>query len=188
MSNKDTRQHIVETADDLFYKQGFEVTSFADIANIVSISRGNFYHHFKTKDGILEPVIERRIAKTKELLDNWDDEAQGPLEKIECFIRILIMNQSKILAYGCPVGTLSSELSRLNHPSKKGAKKLFNLFRIWLKKQFELLGCIEEADELAMHLIGRSQGVATLASAFNDKSFIHKEVDQMCEWLKEQIY
>ncbi|MEW8341923.1 MAG: TetR family transcriptional regulator, partial [Candidatus Thiodiazotropha taylori] len=41
-----TRQQIVEAADDLFYRQGFEHTSFADIAKVVSISRGNFYHHF----------------------------------------------------------------------------------------------------------------------------------------------
>lgn len=44
-----TRQQIVEAADGLFYERGFEATSFADIAGIVGLSRGNFYYHFKTR-------------------------------------------------------------------------------------------------------------------------------------------
>ncbi|MDD9913854.1 MAG: helix-turn-helix domain containing protein, partial [Rhodospirillaceae bacterium] len=37
----------------LFYRHGFDHTSFADIAEAVQISRGNFYYHFRTKDDIL---------------------------------------------------------------------------------------------------------------------------------------
>ena len=33
----------IRAADELFYKQGFEHTSFADVAEAVGISRGNFY-------------------------------------------------------------------------------------------------------------------------------------------------
>lgn len=52
-----TRHQIVEAADRLFYERGFEATSFADIAAVVGLSRGNFYYHFRTKDEILEAVI-----------------------------------------------------------------------------------------------------------------------------------
>ena len=54
-----TRDSIVSTADTLFYQRGFDHTSFADIAKQVAISRGNFYHHFKSKDQILAAVIEK---------------------------------------------------------------------------------------------------------------------------------
>jgi hypothetical protein len=37
---------------------------------------------------------------------------------------------------------------------------------------------------LAMHLLARSQGVATLANVFHDEAFIRQEVKQMCDWLK----
>lgn len=46
----DTRARIVAEADRLFYERGYEATSFADVADAVGISRGNFYHHFKSKD------------------------------------------------------------------------------------------------------------------------------------------
>ena len=63
-----TRQRIIDAADDLFYRQGFEHTSFADIAASVGLSRGNFYYHFKTKDDILDAVIVKRLADTRALL------------------------------------------------------------------------------------------------------------------------
>ncbi|HBU98755.1 TetR/AcrR family transcriptional regulator, partial [Thalassospira lucentensis] len=69
-----TRDRIIETADILFYQQGFEATSFADIALAVGISRGNFYHHFKTKDDILDGVINHRLANTEQMLDRWEIE------------------------------------------------------------------------------------------------------------------
>jgi TetR/AcrR family transcriptional regulator, transcriptional repressor for nem operon len=53
-----------------------------------------------------------------------------------------------------------------------------------LRRQFALLGRAADADALAMHLLARSQGVATLANAFNDEKFIKQEVEQMCDWLK----
>ena len=62
------------------------------------------------------------------------------------------------------------------------ANELFTLFKMWLRRQFVLLGREADADALAMHLLARSQGVATLASAFHDAAFIRQEVDQMCTW------
>lgn len=175
-----TRDNIAAAADDLFYEQGFEATSFADIAHAVGLSRGNFYHHFKTKDAILDAVIDRRIAKTKGMLEAWDATGQTPLERIGCFIRILIRNRAKITLYGCPVGTLVSELGKLNHVSQTRANELFSMFSDWLADQFQEMGCDEaQALQHARHLLARSQGVATLSQALRDDAFITAEVDLM---------
>ena len=183
MSDKTTHDHIVEAADQLFYRQGFQHTSFSDIADAVQISRGNFYYHFKSKDEILNAVINLRLANTRKMLDRWESEGKQPADRIRSFIHILIANRIKIKRYGCPVGTLCTELSKLNHASQAEANMLFTLFRTWLCKQFTQLGRKEDADELAMHLLARSQGVATLANAFHDEKFIKQEVKQMCHWL-----
>ncbi len=178
-----TRDHIVEAADDLFYRQGYGSTSFADIADAVQISRGNFYYHFRTKDDILDAVIEQRLACTQQMLDRWEAEGITPADRIRSFIHILIANREKIERYGCPVGTLTTELAKLNHGSRGEASRLFTLFRTWLRRQFEALGRKADADTLAMHLLARSQGAATLANAFHDEKFIRHEVQLMCDWL-----
>jgi len=183
MHNQSTRDHIVEAADQLFYRQGYAHTSFSDIADVVQISRGNFYHHFKSKDEILDAVIALRLAATQDMLTEWEAEGAAPADRIRCFIQMLIANRVDIKRYGCPVGTLQSELAKLNHASQAEANKLFSLFRAWLCRQFTLLGCKADADALALHLLVRSQGVATLANAFHDDTFVAREVEQMYDWL-----
>lgn len=183
MTHRPTRDHIVEAADRLFYRNGFEHTSFADIADAVKISRGNFYYYFKTKDEILDAVIGARIASTREMLGRWEREGKTPADRIRSFIHILIANRADIKRFGCPVGTLNTELAKLDHGSRAEAAALFTLFRGWLRKQFTLLGRKQDADALAMHVLAMSQGVATLASTFKDDKFIEREVARMDDWL-----
>jgi TetR/AcrR family transcriptional regulator, transcriptional repressor for nem operon len=185
MSNS-TRDHIVEAADRLFYRHGYERTSFADIASAVKISRGNFYYHFKTKDEILDAVIGARLADTRAMLDRWEADGEGPADRIRSFIDILITNRALIKRFGCPVGTLCTELAKLGHAAQEDACKLFELFRVWLRRQFTLLGREADADALAMHVLARSQGVATLANAFRNETFIRREVTLLHDWLASE--
>ena len=178
-----TKERIVELADQLYYEKGFGSTSFADIASEVGISRGNFYHHFKTKDEILAAVIEKRMLKTEMMLNNWEKSGTSPADRIKCFINILIMNRMKIKQFGCPVGSLTTELAKLDHPALTDANQVFTLFKTWLSKQFASLGYKKEADSLAMHLLGRSQGIATMASAFHSEEFLYQEVETLNQWL-----
>ncbi len=183
MTATNTRQQIVNAADRLFYEQGFEATSFATISTAVGLSRGNFYYHFKTKDDILDAVIAQRLANTQDMLVQWQNEAGSPMERIRSFTHMLIMNQVKIMKYGCPVGTLCNELAKLDHAAKIDAGKVFTLFQDWLSNQFTVLGRGPQARTLAMHLLMRSQGIATLATVFHDEDFIRHEVLNMDEWL-----
>lgn len=183
MTTPSTRERIVENADTLFYERGYEATSFAEIAAAVGISRGNFYHHFKTKDDILDAVITRRIARTDAMLDGWQAEAADPRARISCFINLLIANRAKIMAFGCPVGSLASELAKLDHVAQGRAAEILGLFRDWLAGQFRALGAGARAEALAMHLLSWSQGVAVMAAAFRDESFIRNEVAAIQHWL-----
>ncbi|MFG1205268.1 TetR/AcrR family transcriptional regulator [Xanthobacter aminoxidans] len=180
MPASDTRTAIVEAADRLFYETGFASTSFADIAAAVNLSRGNFYYHFKSKDEILAAVIALRLERTRKLLAQWEDEGGDAEARILSFVGILIANRAKIMRFGCPVGTLCNELAKLDHAAGADAARLFTLFRDWLARQFRALGHGEdEAARLAMHLLARSQGVATLASSIGDEAFIDAEVAEM---------
>ena len=183
MSASSTRNLIVEKADALFYEGGFEATSFAHIAAAVGISRGNFYHHFKTKDDILDAVIARRMERTRTMLDGWQADGDSPRERILSFINMLISNRTKIMAFGCPVGTLCSELAKLDHVAQDRAAEIFGLFHDWLAGQFQALGASDRAEAIALHLLVWSQGVAVMATAFRDEAIIRREVAGIEHWL-----
>jgi AcrR family transcriptional regulator len=186
MGETSTRAEIVAAADRLFYRRGYVYTSFADIADAVRISRGNFYYHFRTKDEILAAVIEARVAATDAMLARWEAAGGTPAERIRGFVHMLLTNRADIKRFGCPVGTLCSELAKLEHAAQPDAAALFTLFRTWLARQFTLLGR-KDADALAMHLLARSQGVAALANAFGDEGFIRREVAEMEAWLERHV-
>lgn len=184
MNQKATRDRIIEASDQLFYQRGYEHTSFTDISDAMGISRGNVTFHFRTKDDILDAVIDLRLERTRQMLERWETAGESCEDRIGSFINILITNQTKIMLYGCPVGTLCTELAKLEHAALLHANKVFTLFRDWLSRQFSQLGCQWEADTHALHVLAWSQGVATMAHAFRDERFIHGEVRRLHEWLR----
>jgi AcrR family transcriptional regulator len=180
MSASETRAGIVAAADDLFYRQGYAQTSFADIAAAVDLSRGNFYYHFRSKDEILAAVIAARLDKTARMLADWEKAATDPLARIRCFIDIVIRNRDEIKHFGCPVGSLTTELAKLGQQGGGDARRIFICFRAWLVRQFAALGlAARAADEAALHLLAWSQGVAVLANVFHDEAFIRREAREI---------
>ncbi|WP_100329945.1 TetR/AcrR family transcriptional regulator [Bacillus xiapuensis] len=53
------KNEILDAADELFGKKGFDGTSTNDILKKVGIARGTLYHHFKSKEDIMDALIER---------------------------------------------------------------------------------------------------------------------------------
>lgn len=56
----DRRKLIMETAERLFYAQGYEATSVQNILDQLQLSKGGFYHHFESKLQLLEAICEQR--------------------------------------------------------------------------------------------------------------------------------
>jgi AcrR family transcriptional regulator len=55
------RDEILDAAAELFTIQGFANTSTRSIADAVGIRQASLYHHFKTKDDILEDLLEGTV-------------------------------------------------------------------------------------------------------------------------------
>ncbi len=178
------KQRIIEKADELFYQRGYEKTSFSDIASAVNISRGNFYYHYKTKDEILDAVIQSRLCAIQHMLNEWEQSESDSRKLIHRFIDLMTHNKSNISQYGCPVGTLCLELTKIQHAMRDNAAQIFSLFRNWLVKQFEKLGKLDRADQLAMHLLTRTQGLSTMMTTFEDDFFI-VEIQALKTWVDE---
>ena len=53
------KSEILDVAEELFTQKGFDDTSTNDIIKAIGIARGTLYHHFKSKEEILDAVIER---------------------------------------------------------------------------------------------------------------------------------
>lgn len=53
------REAILDAAQGLFFEQGWEDVTIADVLTGAGISKGGFYHHFAAKEDLLDGVVER---------------------------------------------------------------------------------------------------------------------------------
>ena len=56
---EERKEEILDVAEKLFGTKGFDHTSTNDILEGVGIARGTLYYHFRSKEEILDAVIER---------------------------------------------------------------------------------------------------------------------------------
>lgn len=73
---EERKNEILDTAERLFVEKGFDGTSTNDILNDIGIARGTLYYHFKSKEDILDAMIERLtgrlIANASEIVKKKD--------------------------------------------------------------------------------------------------------------------
>ena len=57
------KQEILDAAAALFSQKGFDQTSITDIIERVGVARGTVYYHFKSKEDVMDALIERHAAR-----------------------------------------------------------------------------------------------------------------------------
>lgn len=90
-----TVEKILEVSLALFNEKGYEKTTIQDIVNALGMSKGAIYHHFKSKDEIIEALSERCYHNDTqmELLRNASDKTG--IEKLRAIIYRQIQNEEK---------------------------------------------------------------------------------------------
>ena len=60
---EERREEILDASEKLFAAKGFDNTTTGDILDAVGIARGTLYYHFKSKEDILDGVIQRITSR-----------------------------------------------------------------------------------------------------------------------------
>jgi AcrR family transcriptional regulator len=77
---------ILDTAQRLFYTQGYERTSIQQIIDQVGIAKGTFYHYYQSKIDLLDNLFQRMFDGILQVLTPMvADESLSSLEKFERF-------------------------------------------------------------------------------------------------------
>ena len=53
------RNEILDTAEELFHRQGYDKCTINDILKEIGIAKGTFYHYFKSKEDVLDAIVLR---------------------------------------------------------------------------------------------------------------------------------
>jgi len=179
----ENRKRLLQAAEKVTYHSGFGNASLADIANAARFPLGNVYYYFKTKDDIGNAIVQLRVSRFRKLLEELD-KADSPKQRLCGFAQIKIKNRALLARYGCPVGTLCSELQKLGGAAAKKSSILFTEALAWMETQFKALGKGSDSRRLAIHLLSATQGVSVLAHTFHDPEMIEMEANRLQEWIR----
>lgn len=76
-----TYERIVDTSAKLFITKGYEQTSIQDILDALHLSKGGLYHHFTSKEEILEAVMQKRARYISDMLHETIGNTSAPNAK-----------------------------------------------------------------------------------------------------------
>jgi TetR/AcrR family transcriptional regulator, transcriptional repressor for nem operon len=134
-----TQQKIIQTAFDLFHKQGIHATSVDEILAKSKTGKSQFYHYFKSKDDVIHAVVKGFCEKlcNKEIPLQWNITTWDELKNwFEFFIQC---QKSMGCARGCPMGLIGYELTEGQEAIRKDISHAFDVTKEPLIKFFSAL-------------------------------------------------
>jgi len=125
----ETRLRIIQTAADLFHKQGVRATSPDEIIEASRTGKGQFYHYFQSKEGLIHEVllthldaIKSGTAPVQYEITSWKD-----LER--WFLAQLDLQKSFNMTRGCPFGTIGNEVTGNDELIRQDLSLIFEVMK-----------------------------------------------------------
>jgi len=177
----DKRERLVEGARLVLHQQGVEKTTLADIARAADVPVGNVYYYFKTKDELVQAVIDAQAQEIQTMLASFDRH-RSPKARLKAVVRALTDQRELVARYGCSRGTLCSELSKRDDDLERATPILMQLLIDWVEQQFRSMGR-RDARDLAVAMVASYQGIALLTNTFRQPELMVREARRLDRWI-----
>ncbi|SEG93707.1 DNA-binding transcriptional regulator, AcrR family [Thermomonospora echinospora] len=84
----DRRARLLEVAAELFATQGYAETTMRDIADKSGILAGSIYHHFSSKEAMLDEILRDFLTRLYEQFSAIEQEGDNPREALSKLVRV----------------------------------------------------------------------------------------------------
>jgi TetR/AcrR family transcriptional regulator, transcriptional repressor for nem operon len=176
------RERLIAAAMQLVHQQGIERTTLADIAKAADVPVGNVYYYFKTKDEVIAAVIDAHAQQVRATLAAIEADHRSPRSRLKALVREFTAQSEIVADYGCPLGSLCSELDKRVRESSLPTAELMRLPIEWAEDQLRSLGR-PDARDLAFDLMAAYEGSALLANTMRDPSVLSRAARRISHWI-----
>jgi AcrR family transcriptional regulator len=169
-----TKQKIADAAKNLFSTHGFCQTSLDDIITAAGITKGAFYHYFKSKETICEEIIDSVQIEYQNIFESVSNKL-NPLEQLKAVIARLIelnnsgrwVNCELMFRLGCQMQTLQTPLKQ---KIENFWKWLFNSYLALITqcREFKLISDKLSAEQQAKLIIDLLAAAVWRKTVFDD--------------------
>lgn len=186
----ETKLKIIQTAADLFHKQGVGATSPDEIIEASATGKGQFYHYFKSKEGLVHEVLQHYVTaiKTGSSPVNYEIKSWADLEA--WFSAQLELQRRFRMTRGCPFGTIGNEVTENDELIRQDLSLIFELVRNQLAAFFiretaigRISGSVNEG-QLADFCIAVAQGAMLVGKVKRDSQLVETTFREAIAHLK----
>lgn len=113
MSEKSTRDHLVEVGEELMHRRGYNATGLSDILRAADVPKGSFYHHFGSKEDFAAAALDSYIVReAKHSAAVLTVSKIAPLRRLRQYFTEMIKTYGQAGAIpGCMMGRFSLEIA-----------------------------------------------------------------------------
>jgi TetR/AcrR family transcriptional repressor of nem operon len=192
-----TRERIIEVAEQLLFLQGFSGTSLADIMSATQLTKGAFFHHFKNKHELAHTVLTRWAdnddALVQELVDRAAKLADDPLQEAVIFIKLFEdwLGKLEQPSNGCLFASFTYESEQFDPEMHQYVRKRLRIWMGLYQGIFERAAANESAR--ANRVTGRTltemlatifEGGLLLGRALDDRHWLIRQLEQFRHYLQ----
>ena len=188
-----TRQLIIEKAFELFYENGFKTTSVDKIMKLTSLSKGAFYHHYKSKKELGVEVISLKIQKR--VLNSMVLPLKEPGNAFQILEQVFAKRLSEFPFYdkqqGCPLNNLINEIGNSEEVYQNALKQIIEQWKAALVRLIER-GKIEKSiktnissEAVAMYLISAYEGIRGIRKLYDNDVVVDQFLEGLSIYLQQ---
>lgn len=133
----ETRMRIIRTAADLFHQQGSRATSPDEIIEASGTGKGQFYHYFRSKEGLIHEVLQTYLEEIKTGASRVSYEIHSWRDLEKWFLAHLELQKHYEMTRGCPFGTLGNEVTPNDELVRQDLNLIFEVIKNKLASFFE---------------------------------------------------
>ncbi|MEO9574258.1 MAG: TetR/AcrR family transcriptional regulator [Tateyamaria sp.] len=165
------RDRVVNAATELFCHHGFAATGVDTIASRAGTAKSTLYAHFKSKDKLIDAVLEREGQAWRDWFFGQLGQVKGtPKDKLCAVFDILEDWFGDPEFYGCPFINAIGEATSENESLRNAAKTHKSHVNLWIHAQAMELGH-KDPDTLVRELTVLIDGAIVAAQVTRDATF-----------------
>lgn len=159
-----TKLEIIRAAGDLFHARGVAATSPEDIIEASGTGKGQFYHYFKSKDGLVHAVLQNYLEQIRAGANPTYFEIKDWADLERWFLVHLELQKKFKMTRGCPFGTIGNGVTDKDELIRQDLNLIFEIAKNNLATFFttqKTLGKLRadaKEDQLAEFCIAVVQG------------------------------
>jgi AcrR family transcriptional regulator len=120
-SDRSTRDRILDTASELFYRDGYHAVGIDKIIEQSGVAKMTLYRHFPSKDALIAAYLERSNAEFMIWLDEAMAQVDDPRAKLAAALEATGKLATNARCLGCTFQGAASEFPEMDHPGHRVA-------------------------------------------------------------------